>query len=122
MISYYKNGIEKAMEVLVEFDILQTPVCFTKIFSALSNEIRLMRYSEYMKRCQCSLEDTVAVMQSSDGACIYKPSVGKYLIFYNDVDPRMGRRERFTIAHELGHYFLGHLEKAGTNILCRGEL
>ena len=90
MISYYKNGIEKAMEVLVEFDILQTPVCFTQIFSALSNEIRLMRYSEYMKRCQCSLEDTIAVMQSSDGACIYKPSVGKYLIFYNDVDPRMG--------------------------------
>ena len=122
MISYYKSGIKKAMEVLVEFDILQTPVCFTQIFSALSNEIRLMRYSEYMKRCQCSLEDTIAVMQSSDGACIYKPYVGKYLIFYNDVDPRMGRRERFTIAHELGHYFLGHLEKAGTNILSRGEL
>ncbi|MCI6699543.1 MAG: ImmA/IrrE family metallo-endopeptidase [Lachnospiraceae bacterium] len=122
MISYYKNGIEKAMEVFVEYDILQAPVCFGKIFSALSNEIRLLRYSEYMRKCQCSLEDTVSVMRSSDGACIYKPTAGKYLICFNDVDPRMEKRERFTIAHELGHYFLGHLEKAGTNILSRGEL
>jgi Zn-dependent peptidase ImmA (M78 family) len=122
LISYYKSGIEKATEVLVEFGILQTPVQFTKILRALSNEIRLMRYSEYMKRCRCSLEDTISVMQSSDGACVYKPTAGKYLICYNDVDSRMIRRERFTIAHELGHYFLGHLEKAGTNILSRGEL
>lgn len=48
---------------------------------------------------------------SKHGFLAGKPEEGKYLIFYNDKDPYPVIR--FTVAHELGHFVLGHSDEDG---------
>lgn len=118
----YHKAVCTAIRVLEEFHIRQAPIDLRIIFEALANELHLLGYSDFMEYNQCSLEETIKYMDSSDGACMYDATSGQYVIWYNDVDPAKVLRKRFTISHELGHYFLRHLEKLGTNILRREGL
>lgn len=45
--------------------------------------------------------------KSLDGKIIFLPKEKLYVLFYNS--DRLAERKKWTIAHELGHYFCGHL-------------
>ena len=67
-----------------------------------------MTLSEYRGRIQ--IQDDLLV---KDALCICRPGRG-YLILYNEKQSK--KRIRFSIAHELGHIMLGHLEDGRTEI------
>ena len=50
----------------------------------------------------------------SDAKCFYYPDRDAYMILYNEARP--GTRIRFSLAHELGHIVLGHLNNERTEI------
>ncbi len=50
----------------------------------------------------------------SDAKCFYYPDRDAYMILYNEARPKT--RIRFSLAHELGHIVLGHLNNVRTEI------
>lgn len=56
-----------------------------------------------------SIEVKNAKFTSEDISGMLKKENGKITIYVNSSEPTM--RKRFTVAHELGHYFLNHLEE-----------
>lgn len=116
----YGKAVRTAIEVLEDYEIPQAPVNLQLIFDALPMELSLNTYSDFMRSTGKTFEETVEILDSNLGACLYNPQTEQYAIFYNanHVDEFC----RFTIAHELGHYFLGHHRLAGTTILNRSYM
>ena len=114
----YKISLEKSYELLEDADISEIPVDLNKIIDCFSNEISVKTYSEYMNDANCSLQDVIDFFDSNLGACSYRPDTNKYIIYYNDVD-KTENWIRFTIAHELGHIFIGHHQMYGVDVLSR---
>ena len=114
----YKISLEKSYELLEDADISEIPVDLNKIIDCFSNEISVKTYSEYMNDANCSLQDVIDFFDSNLGACSYRPDTNKYIIYYNDVD-KTENWIRFTIAHELGHIFIGHHQMHGVDVLSR---
>lgn len=78
--------------------------------------IFIQKHSEYI-HYRKETDDTRNEIHINDGRCyksISKNGRATYLIIYNDSKPL--QRIRFTIAHELGHILLGHLENGVTEI------
>lgn len=98
MIAYgaYKGVRNSAWQVLLDFSIHSIPVDVVSI--ACSSDITIIKNSE------------VDELKSSEvGASIL--SEDKWYIIYDDTVSK--GRIRYTIAHELGHIFLGHPLKLG---------
>ena len=90
----YKNSRDVAWQLLIKHKISSLPVNLSKICKA--EHIRLFSYKEGAKLIrQLQLEDH---MMKNDAF-----SMGR-LIFYNDENSVA--RQRFSIAHELGHILL----------------
>ena len=87
----YKYVRDAAWQCLIDFYITALPVDLLKITTEAN--IKVLKNSDF--RMLSSYES---------GACILDGD--QWYLIYNDADP-IGRR-RFTIAHELGHIFLGH--------------
>ena len=87
----YKEVRNAAWQVLIDNNISELPVPLSQI--AKNNDIVIVKNSE------ADMLDT-----GESGKSILEG--GKWYIVYNDTENH-GRR-RFTIAHELGHIFLGH--------------
>ena len=123
MINYcanYNKAVRKAVEVLEDYEIPQAPVDLDLIFDALSREISLFTYGEYMKLSGWTRQEVINHFDSELGVCCYKRTTNQYVILYNETksDPFI----HFTLAHELGHIFLDHHQVAGTEILNRSFL
>lgn len=92
----YKNLRDSAWQVLLDYNIKSTPVNVVNI--ACSSGVSIIKNSE------------VNELKSSEvGASILYED--KWYIVYDDTVSK--ERTRFTIAHELGHIFLGHPLKLG---------
>jgi Zn-dependent peptidase ImmA (M78 family)/ribosomal protein L37E len=117
----YKISLEKSCELLEDADISEIPVDLNKIIEAFSNEISVKTYSDFMNEDNFSLEEVIDFFDSNLGACCYRPDTNQYIIYYNDVD-KTDNWIRFTIAHELGHIFIGHHQMYGEEILSRKGL
>lgn len=113
----YKLAAEKAIEVLEDSDITQAPIVLGQIISRYSGDIKVVPYSKIMKQHGLTLAEIIAMFDSNMGVCAFEPSTNHYIIYYND--SLSTEWCRFTIAHELGHIFLEHHKKAGTNVLSR---
>lgn len=69
--------------------------------------IKLKKYSTLSKQTGATIEDIGKAYKTNLGY-IYRNEKGNYFIAYNDsLDPGL---IRFTLAHELAHFFLNHLE------------
>ena len=95
--------------------ITETPVNLSLILERYSNEIRSVMYSGFMRASVRSIGDVISFFNSDMGACAFEPLTNRFIIYYND--DLSAHWIRFTLAHELGHIFLEHHQKAGTDIL-----
>lgn len=68
-----------------------------------------MTYSQLAKLFNCDASQVADIVDSDDGTLWYRQNNNDYLLVYNDAIQNEGQK-RFTIAHELGHYFLKHDE------------
>lgn len=91
MYGIYKNARNVAWQCLIDFKVASLPVDLFKITQQAGTKA--------IKNSKAHL-----LLDSENGASIYQD--GKWYLIYDDYSP-IGRR-RFTIAHELGHIFLGH--------------
>lgn len=62
------------------------------------------------------------VMQSDDGVTMYNVDEDRYDILINAADGISPGRIRWTKIHELGHIYLGHLEKNERTVIGKNEL
>lgn len=72
--------------------------------------VRLITYLCFSELHRITLEKVIKYAESNDGVTHYNKNTDQYIVLYN-TKHCVGRR-RFTLAHELGHIVLGHLEAA----------
>lgn len=89
----YKNARNASWQCILDYKINKLPVMVTDII-AKSYNIRIYKNSDVNK-----------LQVGESGKTIFHNNI--FEIVYNDTEN--SRRCRFTIAHELGHIFLGHL-------------
>lgn len=107
------SGITKtAWKVLLDNKVERFPVRPTGI--ARRNDILVFEYSDYMRTTGRSTEE-VFNRYGKDGFTQFLN--GRYTVFYNHCSSPA--RCRWTLAHELGHIFLGHITEQRP-ILSRG--
>jgi Zn-dependent peptidase ImmA (M78 family) len=103
-----------AWRTLIDNKIERLPVRPSAI--ARKCGVHIFTYWDYMKASGRS-DIEVLQMFGSDG--FTQLTKGDYLVFYNPCNSPA--RNRWTLAHELGHILLGHITKQQP-ALCRGEV
>lgn len=89
----YKNARNASWQCILDYNVRELPVRLTKIIEK-SDNIKLIKNSQ-----------VDFLHHGVSGMTILNSDT--FNIIYNDTEP--STRCRFTIAHELGHIFLGHL-------------
>lgn len=112
----YRKASIIASKVLLDFNIKEFPFNFSKVIKRIP-DLKRVKYSSVAKRKDISISEVCNLYGSEEGALIFDGAT--YRIVYNDTQSI--ERQRFTLAHELGHYFLGHLKKDET-IIQRNNL
>lgn len=105
-----------AAQVLLRLRISALPISLGDISKGLS--IPCVSYQALAKRRNCGIAEVCAAMDSMSGSAL--KINGKYHVAYNGDMPVA--RKRFTVAHEIGHIVLGHLESAEVRRLSREAL
>lgn len=101
--SDYKAADDAALETLIRFKVSKLPVRMSDGIKQMG--IPLVPYSKSEAfLTEVGLGD---LLRETDGFSVQMQ--GKYYIFYRD--DMIPGRIRFTVAHELGHIILGHLER-----------
>lgn len=102
----YKRAVNTALKILLKCKQFTSPISLTQIISNFDN-IRLIKYSDAARSLGISISEYLHEFTNSNYAMsFFQKSAKKYIIIYNDsLDERVSR---FTVAHELGHYFLKH--------------
>lgn len=107
----YKRARDLSWQVLIETGATELPIRVSKICSRYG--IALRNYEA--GRPIIELLGLTRQCDLSDGFAVH--SGPQYLVFYNR--QQMHGRIRFTIAHELGHILLGHLDSGEYTIYNR---
>lgn len=103
----YELAQSKAYDALTLIKDDLFPISPQKLIDTIP-DLKLSTYSEYAKYCGCDVSKVISFFGSEDGTIWNrKKSQNTNIIFYNDTIS-YGPMIRFTIAHELGHYFLKH--------------
>ena len=104
----YQLAQRKAWEMLKKYSHPTLPIDLGQIILSVPN-LDAITYSRLAELYECSISEVAEIADSDDGTLWYRSSENDYLIAYNDTIPNEGQK-RFTIAHELGHFFLKHDE------------
>jgi YgiT-type zinc finger domain-containing protein len=83
--------------------------------------LKIETYSWFAKLNKISISDVIEITNSDSGCCWYLTSKKQYIILYNDLIDNPCHN-RWTLAHELGHYLLKHNEVSDKSILGRNSL
>ena len=100
--------IRSAARVLGEAGIVTYPVSPRQILRHFG--IRCLSYGQFCRMTDYTAEDCFSLF-GKDASSVRRGD--RYLILYNE-ERTDHLRFRFTVAHALGHIFLGHHEEAGT--------
>lgn len=98
----YKKAKNEAQELLNKYFINEPPILADKLAAACGLRVVCVNFS------------TLGEEYEGISGFIYD----KNLYVNTQENPK---RQNFTIAHELGHYILGHTEKAGYEMLYRDD-
>ena len=97
-----------AIDTLLSCKFAFIPVSPAGIMMQLfKGRIAFMTYSKLANIKTCSIDKISAELKTKDG--VTRKINEKYLIIYNDTI-LTEERQRFTLAHELGHIICGHFE------------
>lgn len=118
MIANYSQAVINSVTVLRDYNYNEVPINLEILLRELKRTITICSYSDFSIKHGLTINDICDYFESELGACAYNRNSEKYVIFYNDTKNNIGLK-RFTIAHELGHIFLNHHNKAETNIMMR---
>lgn len=96
------EGIKMTItDILIDYNIDTLPIDVFLLAKRMG--IIVLKYSEF------SIDEQVKIISASnDGMSLYSYKNKCYYIIYND--DMYESRIRFTIAHEIGHIILGHVE------------
>lgn len=103
----YKQIHRIVNDIYINLYISSFPIDIITIINLFEN-IKILSYSQFMKRYKHSYTETLEILNSKEGCTYYDPAKDNYVIFYNDLDTTLTGRIYWTIAHELGHIMCGH--------------
>lgn len=92
----------KVFDLYLKLNINALPVLVEQICYIYN--IKLVTLTEIITNTQLPQEAIFNIWRNRDGQ--FESSCGHYKIAYND--HKSTTKKRFTVAHELGHFFLGH--------------
>lgn len=108
------NSFQKSQLVLLKTNIETFPIDMIKIIEQLKKYNILLttvaEYEEYRK----ITKETKPYIKIKDGRTYFDVNRKTFLIVYND--KKYSKRVRFTLAHELAHIVLNHLNDSRTEI------
>lgn len=116
----FDKAQKKAYEVIALYDDPALPINLKKIIKNIDN-LRLLSFKKFGRQYNMNRDEVIKWAQSKEGCLWYSKYENAYILLYNDSVKHRGRR-RFTIAHELGHYFLKHNEFTDRSLLSRNSL
>lgn len=119
----YDLAKQVATQTILKYANDNIPVSLSYIANRF-DDLVLRSYGWFQRNMSVSREYIVTnLTKSEDGGLLrLSDDTGKedYLILY-DESKKVGRK-RFTIAHELGHYFLKHHQLIDETVISRGEI
>ena len=98
----------KVLELYQNMSVISYPIQSELILQCIPKDCRVLSYQKIAEVTGCTVHDIAVLCKSNSGATHYDPEANRYLILYN-ADMNSGR-VRWTLAHEIGHICLGHLE------------
>ena len=116
----YSLAQNTAYKVIKDLEIKVLPISLTNVISEYKN-LNIQTYDEFANTLNITLERTIHLLQSEDGALWFDSNTNNYVILYN-ANIFNNDRIRFTIAHELGHFFLKYNEETNQTIISRYSL
>lgn len=118
----YEHTQKKAFHVLLKYSEGKLPIDPFEIVKKIKN-IELKTYTEFAKELQkknpALTVDEIKKSFESNNGFLKKKGKKKYILCYNELDNI--NVIRWTIAHELGHYFLEHLLESENEYLRVGD-
>lgn len=99
----------KVLEIYKQMEYISFPIEVTEVIKYFSN-CRHMSYQQFAKLNNCSISDVIQLCESKSGCTHYDVATDRFLILYNrsTANNNNSGRQRWTIAHELGHIVCGH--------------
>ena len=98
----------KVLELYQDMDSVSYPIQPEMLLQCIPKSCRILSYQEMAEVTGCTVQDVAVLCKSNSGATHYDPDTNRYLILYN-AEMNAGRI-RWTLAHEIGHIYIGHLE------------
>lgn len=98
----------KVLEIYQNMDSVSYPIQPELLLKYIPKSCRILSYQKMAQITGCSVHDVAVLCKSYSGATHYDPDINRYLILYN-TEMNAGRI-RWTLAHEIGHIYIGHLE------------
>lgn len=111
MFTDHYQAFQKSQEILLENTITDFPLDIIRLIK--KKHILLTTVDEYIEFRKYTHE-TRPYITINDGRSFYDVKRNVYMIVYNS--HKKQQRIRFTLAHELGHILLGHLDNELTEI------
>lgn len=115
-----KEIIKTAYKMLKFLGFMRFPIQLEALTQACTDRLHIpvCTYSQYAAFRKTSIFDVARKFNSFEAVTCFTPSP---LIFYNDGYSQMAHRQRFSLAHEVGHVSLLHNQKKGA-YLCQGKM
>lgn len=115
----YAFAQQGAYDLIYESNIKELPISMKEMVTDVVG-LKLLTYTELSEKTGLNVKEVCDLYGSPDGV-IMMSKTGKVKIAYNDTIESEGRM-RFTLAHEIGHYKLGHFEETDKLVLSRSDL
>lgn len=109
----YKYINRVVNDLYISLEINQYPINVHKVLASFP-KVAVISYSQFMKDFNLTIEQTFYYLTSKDGCCDYKPSLDKYIIYYNDITIHNKNRIAWTVIHELAHICCRHYHLSDT--------
>lgn len=116
----WSNARQKAYDVIKKHNIKDFPINIVETIKQYK-DVKILTYKEFSLMRNVTIEDLIKINSSEDGCIHYYADKDRYLILYND-EVNVPERVYWTLAHEFGHYILGHHKESERSNLSRLEI